>query len=204
MMRYHRPLILTSVVAVAAFSLLAAGCGGGKGAAGVASVASTTTTATTTATTQTGLLAFSQCMRSHGVPSFPDPQRFVGGNVKLTMHQYGTGSPHFQAALNACSNLLPNGGPTSQQTAQQARTQLADELSFARCMRSHGVTRFPDPTAQGELSVEMAQAQGIDVHSPAVLRVVQACLPASHGGLTAAKVRQALQHASAAPGSQGP
>ena len=45
------------------------------------------------------------------------------------------------------------------------------------CMRSHGVGRFPDPTAQGQLTVEMVQAQGIDVHSPAVLQAVQACLP---------------------------
>jgi hypothetical protein len=131
-------------------------------------------------------------MRSNGMPNFPDPQRFVGGNVKLTIHQ---AAPP-QAALDACSHLLPtNGGSGSQQTAQQQRTQLADELSFAKCMRSHGVSHFPDPTAQGSLSVEMVQAAGIDVHSPQVLRVVQACLPASHGGLTAAKVRQALANA---------
>ena len=85
MMRCRRPLLLGSVVAVAAFSLLAAGCGGGR-SPGVASVASSTTAATTT-TTQNGLLAFSQCMRSNGVPNFPDPQRFAGGNVKLTIHQ---------------------------------------------------------------------------------------------------------------------
>ena len=71
----------------------------------------------------------------------------------------------------------------------------ADGLSFARCMRGHGVTRFPDPTAQGQLTVEMVQAQGIDVHSPAILRVVQTCLPASHGMLTPAKIREALNHA---------
>jgi hypothetical protein len=41
----------------------------------------------------------------------------------------------------------------------------------------------------------MVQAQGIDVHSPAFLQAVQACLPASHGGLTAAKVRAAINHA---------
>ncbi len=87
MMRCRRPLILSSVVAVAAFSLLAAGCGGG-GSPGVASVASPRPAATTT-TTQNGLVAFSQCMRSNGMPSFPDPQRFVGGNVKLTIHQLG-------------------------------------------------------------------------------------------------------------------
>jgi hypothetical protein len=62
-------------------------------------------------------------------------------------------------------------------------------------MRSHGVARFPDPTPQGELSVALVQAHGIDVHSPTVLRVVQTCLPASHGGLTAAKVREALNNA---------
>ena len=62
-------------------------------------------------------------------------------------------------------------------------------------MRSHGLTDFPDPTAQGDLSVEMVQAQGIDVHSPSTLKVVQVCLPASHGALTPAKVRAALNEA---------
>jgi hypothetical protein len=192
-MHCRSPLITASVVAVAAFALVAAGCGGG-GSPGVAGLASSTSSATTT-TTQNVLLAFSQCMRSNGVPNFPDPQRFVGGNVKLTIHQLGPGSPHFQAALSACNHLLPNGGSGSQETAQQARTRLADELSFARCMRSHGVARFPDPTAQGDLSVAMVRAQGIDVHSTAVLHVVQACLPASHGALTPAKVRAALNNA---------
>ena len=191
MMRRRRPLILSSVVAVAAFALLAAGCGGG-GSPGVANVASSSA-ATATATRQNGLVAFSHCMRVNGVPSFPDPQRLAGGNLKLTIVQAGAGAPHMKAAMSACAHLLPDGGSGSQETAQQSRTRLADELSFARCMRSHGVTHFPDPTAQGDLSVEMVQAQGIDVHSPAVLRVVQACLPASHGALTLAKVRAALK-----------
>ena len=193
----RRPLILTSVVAIAAFSLLAAGCGGGGGSPGVANNASTTTTATTGASTgplPSALLAFSQCMRSNGVPSFPDPQRFAGGNVKLTIHGFGT-NPAVQTALNACNHLLPSGPGGTQQTAAQQRTQLSAELSFAKCMRSHGVARFPDPTAQGQLPVEAVQAQGIDVHSPTFLHVVQACLPASHGWLTAAKVREAINNA---------
>jgi hypothetical protein len=184
MMRPRRLLIVASGVAVAAFSLLAAGCGGGSSPR-VASVASSTTTAATA--TQNRPIAFPRCMRSNGVPRFPD----VG---KPTPQQAGVSETQFQAAVRACRHLLPNGG-VSQETANQTRTQLADELSFARCMRSHGLSRFPDPTAQGDLSVEMVQAQGIDVHSPAVLRVVQACLPASHGALTPAKVREALVHA---------
>jgi hypothetical protein len=190
-MRCHPPLILSSVVAVAAFALLAAGCGGGGSAAGVASVAPSTTAVTT----QNGHPSFSGCMRSNGVANFPDAPKIGARSPKPTLQQLGVSESQFQAAVGACRHLLPNGGSDSQETARQQRTRLADELSFAGCMRSHGVARFPDPTAQGDLSVERVRAQGIDVHSPAVLRVVQACLPASHGGLTAAKVRAALSNA---------
>jgi hypothetical protein len=191
-MCYRRPTILAAVVAVAAFSLLAAGCGGG-GSAGVASVASSTTAATTT--TQNGAVAFTRCMRSNGVPNFPDPPPIGSRTPKPSLQQLGVSDSQFNTARSACNHLLPNDGSGSQETAQQQRTKLADGLSFASCMRSHGVSRFPDPTAQGQLTVEMVQAQGIDVRSPAVLRVVQACLPASHGALTPAKVRQALNNA---------
>jgi hypothetical protein len=183
---------LASVVAVAAFALLAAGCGGG-GSPGVAGITSSTTAATTT--TQNGAVAFTRCMRSNGVANFPDPPPIGARIPKPTMQQLGVSDAQFQRAVSACNYLLPNGGSEPQQTAQQKRTRLADELSFARCMRNHGVGRFPDPTAQGDLSVEMVQAQGINVRAPAVLRTVQTCLPASHGALTPAKVRAAINHA---------
>ena len=189
-MRCRGAFTPTSVVAVAAVSLLAAGCGGGSSLV-VATVDSATTAATTT---PNGLLAYSHCMRSHGVASFPDPDGSEGIPKDQVIPLVS--SPEFQLASKACEHLLPDGslGP-SQQTDQQTATRVADRLSFAGCMRSHGVTRFPDPTAQGDLSIAMVQAQGIDVHSPAVLRVVQACLPASHGELTPAKVAEALNHA---------
>src|SRR5512133_774833 len=154
----RRPLILTSVVAVAASSLLAAGCSG-DGSPRVASVASSTTAATTT--TQNGLVAFSRCMRSNGMPNFPDPQRVGGRSLKLIVQRLAASNPRFQTAERTCGHFLPNGGGGSQATPQQTRTQRADELSFARCMRSHGVSRFLDPSAQGGLTVEMVQAQGI-------------------------------------------
>src|SRR5579862_513553 len=194
-MRSRHPLLVASVVAVSAFCLLSTGCGSG-GSPGVASLASSTSATTTTQAPQNGLVGFSQCMRANGVSNFPDPQNFAGGNVKLTIHQVVGDNPRFQPALNTCSHLLPtNGNGESQQTAQETRTRLADGLSFAKCMRSHGVSRFPDPTAQGQLTVEMVQAQGIDVNSPAVMRVVEKCLPASHGGLTLKKVEAAINRA---------
>jgi len=187
---WHRPLILASGAVVAGFSLLVSGCGGGGGAPEVASVRSPTTAAT--ATPQSRLLAYSDCMRSHGLPNFPD----LHGQGNLpSLEALGVSKQTWAPADIACKHLLPDGGGAPQETAQQLRTQLADALSFARCMRARGVTRFPDPTAQGQLTVEMVQAQGIDLHSPVVLRAVQGCLPASHGALTPAKVRRALNHA---------
>jgi hypothetical protein len=171
-------------------ALLAAGCGSSGKSPGVASITSATTTP------QSGAVAFSDCMRSHGVPNFPDPPSPGSQARKPTLQQLGVSDSQLSAAASACRRLVPAGsGGAPQQTAQQQRTQVADGLSFARCMRDHGVARFPDPSAQGDLSVEMVQAHGIDVHSPAVLQAVQTCLPASHGALTPAKVREALNHA---------
>lgn len=83
-MRCRGPLTFASVVAVAALSLLAAGCGGG-GSPGVANIASSTTAAATT-TTQNAAVAYTTCMRSQGVPAFPDPTS--GGEIpKVSLQQ---------------------------------------------------------------------------------------------------------------------
>ena len=210
-MRHRHPFILSSLPAVAALALLAAGCGGGGRSPGVASLASSTTAAASTtengaasatqnaatSSLQSHLVAYSQCMRSNGVANFPDPQALGGGSFKLHVQRDAISNPRFQAASSACKHLLPAVGQVGsgqEETAQQQRIRLADELSFARCIRRHGYARFPDPTAQGVLTVAMVQAQGIDVHSPAALKAVQECLPASHGWLTPAKARQAINN----------
>ena len=72
--------------------------------------------------------------------------------------------------------------------------QCLQALDAERSRLDFGVTVVDN--ASGDGSVEMVQAQGIDVHSPTVLHVVNTCLPASHGALTPAKVRASLQHAS--------
>jgi hypothetical protein len=73
-------------------------------------------------------LAFSACMRKHGVPKFPDPN-FGAGHVAL---QIGPNSgidprsPQFQAAQQACQQDLPGkvgaiGGPPALGAAASAK-----------------------------------------------------------------------------------
>ncbi|MGZ4286693.1 MAG: hypothetical protein ACXVW5_21055 [Solirubrobacteraceae bacterium] len=172
-MRYRRPLIHTSVIAGAALSLFAAGCGGGS-------------STTAGSTTQNGALAYSACMHSHGVPNFPDPNS--SGDIPKEKVVPLAGSPQFQVAQRACQHLFRG----RQESAQQKRTRLADALAFARCMRAGGFPSFPDPTNQGQLTPEMVTAAGIDLHQPQLLRAGLACVPVTHGLLTRAAIERAV------------
>jgi hypothetical protein len=84
------------------------------------------------------LIAFSKCMRAHGVPNFPDPS---GGGVNIAGTGIDPQAPAFQSARGACSKLIPGGGPSTHASAQQ----IKDATETAECMRNHGVSGFPDP-----------------------------------------------------------
>jgi hypothetical protein len=126
-------------------------------------------------------LKFAQCMRSHGVPNFPDPS---GGQLNLRVQQtpdstsvngVQVSGPAFRSAMNSCRSDLPNGGhPTAAQTAR-AKTQA---LAMAKCMRTHGVPNFPDPTFQtgpnGGVGVRIGGA-GINPSSPAFQAAAKDC-----------------------------
>jgi hypothetical protein len=141
---------VAAIIATAALALLAAACGGSKGgqAAQLGSTATQSSTSSNTSAAsaqENGALAFARCMRSNGVPNYPDPSS--GGElVKKTPQQLGVSTSQFQAARRACQHLLPNGGQTHAQYVQQLRART---LRLARCMRAHGVTNFPDPGSDG-------------------------------------------------------
>jgi hypothetical protein len=177
-MRCRLSLILTSVVAAAAVSVLTASCGGG----------SSTTAATAT---PSPLVAYSECMRSHGVTGFPDPTS-NGEIPKEKVVAAVVSNPRSPAAQRACRHLIPESGLGPPQTATPTRTRIADALSFARCVRAHGFPSFPDPTSQGQLTPEMVTAAGIDLRQPKVLRVGLACVPASHSLLSPAAIERAV------------
>ncbi len=93
-------------------------------------------------------LKLAVCMRSHGVPNYPDPSANGGGGlIGGPKSGISIQSPAFQAAEKACAKLQPSGGgPPSSPSASTERTALA----WARCIRKHGVPNFPDPSTTAE------------------------------------------------------
>ncbi|MGN6167386.1 MAG: hypothetical protein ACTHQQ_04335 [Solirubrobacteraceae bacterium] len=86
---------------------------------------------------------FSRCMRTHGVPNFPDPSP-GGGIAQLPRSGINPFSPSFRSAKANCLKLLPGGGPPDGGPwSPQVRAQM---LKVSKCMRQHDIPDFPDPT----------------------------------------------------------
>jgi hypothetical protein len=197
--------ITLSLAVLAGVALLVAGCGDSSSSPGVAHLSSSTSGesaandagASSPASgppSQQQMVAFAQCMRSHGVPEFPEP---VEGKLLIQRSDHNghvTGinpqAAQFQAAQKACAKLAPNGGkPPS--PAEQAKMQ-EKALQFSQCMRTHGVPNFPDPEfshSGGGVGIRIGSKQGgpgrIDPNSPqfqAAQKACQSILPGPKGG----------------------
>ncbi len=167
-----RPRMLAAAALVG--GVLVAGCGGGSpsptGGAGTSASAATAV--------ESGV-AFSRCIRSHGVPNFPDPK--VSGHTVRMGSASTLQSPAFQSAAHSCQRLLPKGPPGPESPSPQSQARMLD---VSECMREHGITGFPDPTSSppsnpagiiGEGGYFLAIPQSIDTNSPAFERAAAAC-----------------------------
>lgn len=181
---HHCPKLIAAGLVAAALSVAA--CGGGSNGPGVAGAGSTTTGSSSSGgSTKASALAYSKCMRSHGLSDFPDPDS--KGQIQLTA---GPGSdllpdsPQFKSATQACKSLMPGPGSPAEQ-----RRDFARALKFAQCMRSHGV-QIPDPqppgsgptTASHKGSGGNGNGPPIDPNSPQFKRAQQACASVLPGG----------------------
>jgi len=139
-LRSRRAAAITAAVAGAA--CLAAACSSPQSPAGKPS------------SPATQALAHSKCMRSHGVPDFPDP-KINGNSVSMgvgTRGDLNPSNPAFKAASRACRSLSPAGANPPAQSAQE----LATDVKFADCMHSHGYPSFPDPDSHGVFNLPPA------------------------------------------------
>jgi len=95
-------------------------------------------------------VAFSACMRTHGVPNFPDPD-IKGMPAPAGPRQLGVSPARYQVAEQTCLPLLPAGGSLQQQTQRcvlygecpQPLVQhlLTVERHWAQCLRFPTVCR---------------------------------------------------------------
>ena len=123
--------------------------------------------------------AYSQCMRGHGVPNFPDPVLTPGAGYGYRTTGIDPNSAAFQGALQACK-ALPSPWQSTGQQLSSAQQQAW--LSWAKCIRAHGAPTFRDPTFSGD-AVQISGAGGS--RSPQLQSAMDACkskMP-SAGGL---------------------
>jgi hypothetical protein len=177
--------VAVAAAALVGVPLLAAACSSGAADPGVAQIGAAATTSTTVhndgglpAPTRAQGLAFAQCMRSHGVPNFPDPTSngpiAIGPNSGIDPK-----SPSFHRAMRACQKYQPQPSP-----AQRAR-MLANLLKFSQCMRSHGISDFPDPQTSGNgagLQIRIHGSSDLDPNNPLFKRAQTACQAYLPGG----------------------
>ncbi len=117
--------------------VLVAGCGESS----TSPTGGASTSASATSAVASGV-AFSRCIRSHGVPNFPDPK--VSGQTVRMGSPRTMKSPAFQSAAHSCQRLLPKGPPASEPPSPQAQAAM---LEVSACMRKHGIAGFPDPSS---------------------------------------------------------
>ena len=160
-----------SAVATLACALSLAACGSSNTGAGG--------TGTTASGNRDQALELANCMRAHGVSDFPDPS--PGGSIQIGPKSgINPQSPAFQAAQKACARYAPaNGGPTTMSASERRKA-----LAFAKCVRTHGVPNFPDPSLTTPTGARVAIAlrgmvfaftSTFDPRSPAFRHAAQAC-----------------------------
>ena len=138
----------------------------------------------------------------HALPrraELPRPRQQRSG-PKASAQQLGVSSSQLQAAQTACQHLFPNNGGSGgvltkdsigqcEETGDcpQALVQAAMTAvrTFARCMRSHGVPNWPDPTidSEGRPGFDLLHVQGFDPNSSQTSNIMQECYHVMPGGV---------------------
>ncbi|HEV8248644.1 MAG TPA: hypothetical protein VGQ15_01605 [Gaiellaceae bacterium] len=172
--------LLIAALGLAAVSWLAAGCGGDPSTPAVANIGTTSTTTSSSSdgssnggsggkTGDKDPTKFAECMRSNGVPNFPDPD--TEGGIDIGPNSgINPDSEKFKAAERKCQDQLGIQPPTAAEQAQQQE----QALRFSACMRANGVPNFPDPQFS-EGKGELRLPRGLNPKSPQFRAAQEKC-----------------------------
>lgn len=86
------------------------------------------------------------------MPSFPDPNApgggfhafSSGGDINFSGPALDSDAPAFERAQAKCQHLVAPNGIVG--TPPPSDEQVSRALALTKCMRTHGVPNFPDPT----------------------------------------------------------
>lgn len=130
-----------AVIATTGLALLAAACAS-PSSTGTSGPSNAAAAANVQATNSPGALAYTHCMRSHGVPNFPNPDS--SGNIPDSAKQIAAAHPQAEAA---CSNLLQNGSQSSQDKPAPSDTQ--NQPSQGKGDNTQNQPSSPKPSSGG-------------------------------------------------------
>jgi hypothetical protein len=126
--------------AAAVLTLLLAGCALGP-------IGRPAAAATPSANPAAVYRQFAQCIRTHGLPDFPDPVLDAQGHPQLP----DSVQQPPDAIMQACSSVL-NQLPASSRGSGAQRPNPAEMRRFAQCLRAHGIEDWPDPNLDGSFT----------------------------------------------------
>ncbi len=96
------------------------------------------------------------------------------------------------ALISACGSTAPAGTGSDGNTAANAEKAV----KFAECMRSNGVSEFPDPGASGKLTIDgIANGSSLDPNTPAFKQGISACKHLEPAGFMGSKRTSQQQQA---------
>lgn len=88
------------------------------------------------------------------------------------------------AVISACGSTAPAGIGSGNNTAANAQKTV----KFAKCMRSNGVSEFPDPGASGKFTIDgIVNGSSLDPSTPAFKQALRACHDLEPAGFTGGK-----------------
>ncbi|HEY2668906.1 MAG TPA: hypothetical protein VGJ07_00875 [Rugosimonospora sp.] len=152
-MRLHRFLAPALAAALLGGSGLVAGCSGPSAGSPAPSPS---------AATDAQILAigreYSQCVRAHGIPDYPDPV-VVDGRLAMPVSG-GTDMKQAlqnnKAAQDACGPIFDRLPASATKRSSFSPEDMQNLLRYAQCMRQHGYPDWPDPQADGSFSLPPA------------------------------------------------
>jgi hypothetical protein len=158
--------VLRPALAAAALVFAVSACGGTH----------SPTASSTTANVAAGWHQLVVCARENGMPGLQDPR--IDERTGKAIFPSGLNVP--QQTRRACGRIFNRLVPNAE-THAPTPAQLAALVRFARCMRTHGISDWPDPRPDGTFAPDAHIANSLKSAFRSQLMVCERLNPDPHG-----------------------